>query len=338
MRSIALALIPAGLVMALGCNKTIGNTLADTTSHLVLPAIMETGDVGVGCASGEALGSMIAAYGSYSPKAHRASVMTHLSAGMCMDAKVWEAELAGRRALRNGDAEGARDAKAIEQRFHVVAAERYLAAHMALLEAYGVPEPGEECPTKKLKKPEDQLTYLLGLSAGVLAVLHDGGAEGRVGVPLSIPAGVVRGAACVDNDTWWGAPKAMQAAIWALMPNAPGAEDPWATFADSFAKGQAAGVRLPGAFWVQTAASIGRTDIVREGIRAHAAAIKVDGDPTWRMLDVYGTRIVRQESDKIWTGLAGYRTPFGELGTFPDDVVEDSVELSDDLFDDILAE
>lgn len=334
---LGLLALPLALATQLGCTRTVGNVLADTTNTLVLPEVMALGDVGVGCASGEALGSMIAAYGDASPHAKKATVMTTLSAAMCLDGPIWDAELEGKRALQAGDVAGAKDAKAREQRLHLIAAQRYLLAHETLREAYGIPEPGEDCP--KLKHREDQLSYLLGLSAGVLAVLHDLGAESRAGVPLSIPAGVVRGAACLDDDTWWGAPNAMAAAIWALQPEAPGAIDAWSTFDASVAKGKAARVRLAAAFQVQTAALVGNTAVLRSGIRDLAATVKETApDPQWKMLDVYATELVLHESDRIWTDLAGYRTPFGALGTFPDDDRADDVQVDDGMLDDLLGD
>ncbi|MCB9662487.1 MAG: hypothetical protein H6732_00080 [Alphaproteobacteria bacterium] len=329
------ALIGAGL-LAGGCNKLVGGVLADTTSDLVLPKVMELGDVGLGCASGEAFGGMIAAYSGVSPKALKASVMTTMSAAMCLDEPVWEAELELARAMKAGDVTGAKDADARLGRLHEVAAERYLEAHSILRDAYGIPAPGEDCP--KLKHTADQLTYMLGLSAGVLAVVHDLPIAGRVGVPLSIPAEVVRAADCLDDDAWWGAPAAMKASVWALQPTAPGAGDAWATFEASMAKGEAARVRLPAAFTAQTAATVGHTEALRKAIVRHAHAVATDPpDSRWRMLDVYASRIVRFESDRIWTAATGHRTPFGALGTFPDDEApEDLVEP--DLLDDLLAD
>jgi hypothetical protein len=311
-----IAVPTALLVTTTGCMKATGNLLGSTTNAVVLPEVMALGDLGMGCASGEALGGMIAAYGKASKKAMRASVMTMESAAMCLDDDVWEAELEARRAYRDGDIPAWHDAKAREQRAHLIAAGRYRLAFDALQSAYGVPEPGEDCP--KLSKSEDQLTYLLGLSAGVLAVVNDMGADGKAGVPLSIPAAVVRGADCLDDDAWWGAPKALQASIYALQPGLQGTPDPWATFTASVAKGKAAHVRLADAFLAQTAATIGREDLTRAAIAEHAATVaESPADPSWKMLDVYATELVRHESDKIWTSAVGYRTPFGELGTFP---------------------
>lgn len=323
------------LLLTAGCNKMVGNLLAGTTNDVVLPEIMGTGDIGMACASGEALGGMIAAYGQWSKKAHQGSVMTHMSAAMCLDDDVWAAQLAGQRAAGAGDVAGAKDALAVERRMHAVAASRYLAAHQALLDTWGVPEPGEDCP--KLKHEGDQLAYMLGLSAGVLAVLHDLAVGGDVGVPLTIPAGVERGAACLDDDHWWGVPRAMMASLWALQPGKPGADDPWVTFAESTAKGRAANVRLAGAFYAQTAATVGAQDKLRAAISEHADAVsEAPAASQWRMLDNYALASVLHESDRIWTGLEGHRTPWGELGTFPDDVAEEAAPLDGDLFDDLL--
>src|SRR5688572_14456028 len=97
-----LRLIPvaAGIALLLACNGTIGSTLAGSTDHMILPYVMRTGDVGVGCATGEGLGAMVAAYNDASHHAARTSVISTLSAGMCLEDDVWEAELATARAVR----------------------------------------------------------------------------------------------------------------------------------------------------------------------------------------------------------------------------------------------
>lgn len=330
-------LVPVVVAIAIlsACNGVIGNTLAGSTDRLVMPYVMRTGDIGVGCAVGEGLGAMVGAFNDDSHRAAKTSVVSTLSAGMCMEDDVWEAQLDIQRAFRRGDAEGAHDASARESRAHVVAARRYLAAWTLLADEYGVPEPGDSCP--KLKKDTDQLIYMLGLSAGVLAVVHDMGAGGQAGVPMSIPAGVVRATECLDDDKWWGAPNAMKAAIWALVEGSPDVGDPWALFAESIAKGQKAGVRLPGAFMAQTASSMGREPQLRAAIREHVASLgSTPTDPKWAMLDRYATAIVQHESDRLWTAQVGYRTPADAFGTFPDDVKVDDTKVDDNMFDDIL--
>ncbi len=330
-------LVPVAVAIAIltACNGAIGNTLAGSTDHLVMPYVMRSGDIGVGCAVGEGLGAMVGAFNDASHHAAKTSIVSTLSAGMCLEDDVWESQLETQRALRRGDAEGAHDATERGQRAHLVAARRYLAAWTLLADEYGVPEPGGECP--KLKRDTDQVIYMLGLSAGVLAVVHDSGAGGQAGVPMSIPAGVVRASDCLDDDKWWGAPHAIKAAIWALVEGSPDVGDPWALFAESIAKGQASGVRLASAFMAQTASSMGRAPALRATIKDHAASLQVKPtDPQWAMLDRYATAIVRHESDQIWTAQVGYRTPSDAFGTFPDDVKVDDTKVDDTLFDDIL--
>lgn len=289
MKRLVAVAVAIGLLTA--CNKVIGSTLAGSTDHTVLPYVMRTGDVGVGCATGEGLGAMVGAFQDFSHHAARTSVVSTLSAGMCLEDDVWEAELEASRALRRQDLEGTRDARARLARAHYDAARRYLAAWNLLEREYGIPEPDGECP--KLKKDTDQLIYMLGLSSGVLAVVHDSGADGKAGVPLTIPAGVVRAAGCLDNDKWWGAPDAMKAAIWALSSGAPGVGDAWATFDASRLKGEAAGVRLATAFYAQTAASTGKPDLLRAAVKAQAKALsEKPADPKWAMLDRYATLLI----------------------------------------------
>lgn len=304
-----------------GCASTIGDLMSDTSSRHIVPAVLRTPDVGAGCATGEALGALVDSFAPYSRKAARATIITRVSAGMCLEGPTWEAELEYLRAYRQADVATARDARARAQRSHLDAALRYVAAYHVLAQEYGVPEPDGECP--KLARQYDELSYLLGLSSGVLAVLHDAGSGGEAGVSMAIPAYVVRAAACLDNETWWGVPAALQAAIWALQPGTPGTGDPWATFADSVRRGDEAGVRLASAFYAQTASTVGNDAALRQAIKHDATSRKeLKASADWRMLDAYAALLVRHESDRLWTEQVGHRTPQGELGNFPDDPVE----------------
>lgn len=318
-RAMAIGTMAAGLAAQLGCAATIGGATADMNRQYIMPGILGGGDVLVGCAAGEALGAMVGGFADASDKAKQATVLAQASSAICMEDDVREAQLARARAYHGNRFNDARDAEAVEDRAHVVAAKRYLASWNALVETWGVPEPGEPCP--RLKSEHEQLSYMMGLSAGVLAVLHDLGADNAVGVPQSIPAAVNRAAACLDDDTWWGVPTAMQASLWALQPGAEGVGDVWAAFEASVSKGEAAGVRLSTAYMVQTAATVGEHDRMRAAIQrdaAHRAAARpVDGAARWSMLDAYALSIVMHESDRLWTQAEGSRTPLASYGTFP---------------------
>jgi hypothetical protein len=327
-RALSLALVPA---LVSGCATTLGDMLSDLNADYIVPAILGTSDVSAGCASGEALGALVISFAPYSRKASRSTVVPRTSAGMCLEGLAWDAELEAMRAYNNGDIPASKDARIRESRYHHYAATRYLGAYRVLEQEYGVPGPDDACPN--LKTDSDTLIYMIGLSSGVLAIVHDAGASGSAGVPTSIGPAVVRGAACLDDDRWWGAPRAMQAALWALQPDAPGAEDPWSTFEASVAKGEASAVRLAGAFYAQAAATVDNEERLRDAIRRDVASREAStADPSWQMLDAYAGLIIQHESDRIWTEATGHRTPIGDMGAFPDDAQED-IELDDDLFD-----
>lgn len=323
--------LACGLTLTSGCGHILGNTTADISDVFVMPNVLERGDVDIGCAAGAALGPMIGSFGQSSKKALRASVMTVLSSAMCVEEDVREAQLAQARALHRGDTAGAKDAIAVEKRAHLLAARRYLLTWERLKESFGLPEGGESCP--KLRKPSEQLTYLLGLSAGTLAVIHDTAADQRAGVSMRIPGEVVRASACVDDADWWGVPSSLRAAVWAVLPGAPEDQDPWLIFREASQRGEAAGVRMADAFHVTAAATRGDAEELRATIKAHVAreANAPIAGP-YAMLDAYARAMVQHESDLIWTSSTGHRTPYNELGSFPD---EQSATETPDGFDDL---
>ena len=178
---------------------------------------------------------------------------------------------------------------------------------------------------------------LLGLSSGVLAVLHDQAGGMELGVPLDVPRRVARLAPCLPNEAWWGVPRALQAAVWATIPGAaPDGEDPLAVLAQSAALGEVAGVRLARAFQVQTLATIGDDAALKAAIAAHAAALATPPDPRFRMLARFATLLIRHESDKRWVRAAGHRTPGARFGTFPEAAAPEEDAGLDDLLDSLL--
>lgn len=331
----------AGLALVLAVGSACAPILGGNTKYHAAPRTMAAGDLGEACASGEALASTLSGFAKGGNAVSEAMVSVAQSSAMCVDPVVWDAELAYLRAIRAGDVAAAKDALAVSQRAHALAGQRSWQVWKWLERGYGLPETAEDgtvtaCP--KLPKGHDgmdELIYLLGLSAGVTAVLHDNASGGQVGVPMSIPATVVRASSCFDDARWWGVPTAMRASVMALMPDAPGVtENPWVTMDKAFAKGDEAAVRLASAFRAQTAAALDKPELVRKAIREHAASLAArPADARWTLLDRHATAIVRHESDKIWTSLVGHRTPSGALGTFPDDAAPAEDVLDLDVFD-----
>ena len=325
-------LLVVSVVAFAGCRGTLysqtGSVMSNYTVDHMVPFMMGSDDVAMACETGVSMGSFLSSFERVTDAPNRAGVVTMLSAAMCAEGTAWEEELRQLRAIRAEDTEAAQDARISEKRAHRVAAGRFHRA-FALAEAeWGTV--GEGCP--ELEEPEDQLIYLLALSAGLLAVVHDRAAEGSAGVPMSIPMAITRATQCVDSNKWWGAPDAMKAALWISVPGAaPKDADPWAELEAATAAGETAAVRLARAFQAQAAATVGREDVLRGAISQHGTALEATAaTPQWSLLDRYGTLIVRHESDKIWTRETGHRTPMGALGTFHS---SEDVEVDDSLLE-----
>ncbi len=345
-------LFAPGLLLVTCAACSIPKVVDSQTVKKMLPGTMMSGDLGLACVSGAALGPLVGSLGKAPepdqdvPRAWKSLVLTNTSAGMCADFSVWEAELARSRAMFELTAGGAptsahyvADLHEVEKRTHEVAANRYLAAWTALGEAW--PGVGSGCPTLAAA---DEPLYLLGLSSGVLAVIHDRAAGGVVGVPTDIPRHVERASACLDDAKWWGLPSAMRAAVWASVPGAaPEGADPITMLAASAAVGDTQHVRLSRAFQVQTLSTLGDQALMREAIAAHAASLDPSApgegaaDPAWALLDAYATRMILHESDKVWTTETGSRTPMGRLGAFPGVVAPAGDDPLDALLDSMLS-
>lgn len=313
-------LLPVVLVCLGGCQSTMfattGRMMSSYAVQHVLPSMMESADLGMACGAGVSMGGFLMSFERVAPAPDKAAVMTLLSAGMCAESEAWEAELRGLRKVRAGDAGEALDARIQEKTAHRTAAHRFHAAYEHLTAAFGPLD--TQCPRVD---PNDEVLLLLGLSAGVLATLHDRAADGSAGVPTTIPLAAARASLCLSDSRWWGAPMALRAAVWTSIPgSAPSDADPWQLLSNATRLGDAQAVRLARAFAVQANAAAGRDTAVRDAITQHALALKDrSAAEAWRMLDSYATRLIEHESDKLWTQATGHRTPTGRLGAFWDD-------------------
>lgn len=321
-------------VLATGCN--IARIVDKQTMTTMAPQVMANPDVGLGCATGAAMAPVLSALGKDGNRPDKSLVLTYMSAAMCAEPLAWDTELRRMQAVRELRGGAVTDLLEVERRHHSIAASRYLAAWTHLERAYG--PLGEACPVLDNRK-NDHLLFLLGLSSGLLAVVHDQAGGTQVGVPLDISRKVERAAGCLDNQTWWGVPRAMQAAVWASVPGAaPEGKDPIATLAESAAIGDAAGVFLARAFQAQTLATVGKLDDLAAAVTAHSESTSKPGvSKDYRLLNSYAGQLIRHESDKVWMGAAGHRTPSAQYGTFPPKPgAADEPDGFDDLLDSLI--
>lgn len=307
------------IVALQGCGmiyKTTGDVLMGFGRSEMLPYMMTGADTRIACAAGEAQTPLLMAFERVGSHPDKLAVLMYVTASSCTDMLAMEAELRYLRAVNQGNVAEAQDARILQKRYAAISAERQYMAYQRMVGVYGDKTDGE-CP--KLKSEFDELVWMIGLIGGVQALMNDGTADGLVGVPRDIAAKVERGAACLDNEQWWGVPRGVRASIWTLLPMlAPKNAQPWKELENSAQIGFKDGVRLGSAMYVMAAYSKGDNERLRKAIRDFAAnGDKLD--PEYLMMDAMAKAIIEGISDRMWTEATGKRTPLGGLGTFWDD-------------------
>lgn len=286
------------------------------TVRTVMPSMLRDDDLDKACRAATALEPPLESIRVGGKQALRALSLSLVTSGMCAEREAWEAELEGLRAEHDSRhapwrAAAFQDATLREKRLRAVAGGRYLRAWEFMVERFGDPDSGS-CP--KLGA-DDGLAHALGLTAGVLAFSHQGGSGTYLGVPDTVPAAAAAGAACVDDERFWGLGSALRGALWASIPGtAPEGTDPWVVLEGAVAKGDAAGVLLARAF--QIVAAVPRDDgpDACALLDAFATAQEKPGAPGYRMLNVYAAALVQHEVDRRWIRARGHRAPYAGAG------------------------
>ena len=298
------------LWLTLGCAALVDNY----TYKKVIPVGLASPDLRKACGLGESLSFPLRSFG----KLPRTMVVAETTAGLCEEFEAWEARLTEAKSLKNlaGDARLAevKDARLRAQRAHTRVATRYYRAFRELEKSYPKHTLGEgACPTIKEK---DEVVYVVGLVAGLLAVLHSKNGANLASVPDSLLPRIARAATCVNAQKWWYVPHAIQGSVWAAVPGSgPEKIDPWKHLSDAADKGSSSGVRVGWGFHNLIAANAGRTKDLHFGLKAHAESKESKGaHPNWALLDEYAYYVSRHQSDLLWIAHAGHRTElFGDL-------------------------
>ena len=181
----------------------------------------------------------------------------------------------------------------------------------------------------------DEFIYMAGLLSGLQALNAQIQSTSSIGVPANVGSIAARATSCLDNEKWWGAPMALRATVWAMIPGAqPEGENAFERLAIADDQGEVAGVRLPHVFHAIAALNKGDEAMVRSVIRDHAESIETTpANEQWRFVDAMATDMIVAVSDRLWVENTGHRTPMGQLGSFWDDQAE-AVETMD--LDDLL--
>ena len=320
------------LWLTTGCSiyKIAGNAVSDYAVSDLGPFILSTEDVEMGCQTGQALGNLLLSFDRVGSDTDLPGVVTLFASGLCAELQANEAELGYHRALFAKKPTEAMDARIVEQRAHAVAASRYARAWAHMVAVFGEPTEGQ-CPDLD---EEDRLFYLVGLAAGVQAILHDRASGGQVGMDMSVLSKVARATECVDDAEFWQIPSGFRYALYASVPGSgPADVDPVAMLRTASKQGEALGVNMGWALLAQTGRGIGQGQLVEEAIAAAAARNAATETPALaKLLDKYALGMLTHFSDVKWTEDRGHRTPVGSFGTFYQaPVVEEDDGLLDDL-------
>lgn len=333
--SIRASLAALLLLTVSGCSSiytTTGWFAYDFSESYAMPYVMKTDDSQMGCAMSEAMTPALLSFSELTWSPDRLATTMYMQAGACAEAEANEEGLTYLRAYNAQNIGEAKDARIRQKRLFALAANRQYKGYQHLVAEFG--EPGEVCPDID---EDEEFFWLLGLVSGLQAVMSDVRGQGEVGVPKDIAMKSVRGSQCLDAKRWWGVPKAMQAAVWTMMPdNAPEGVDPWQELAEASEMAGESGVRLAQAVEVVIADGSGNEERLRDAIRRHAQSVKTTpSNKEYRMLDIVATQQILAVSDRLWTEATGSRTPVGGLGTFWDDKspAEEALDINDLLED-----
>lgn len=309
-----------------GCSLAIKHGaqtgLAFSEKH-ILPPVLTMNDVDMVCTHSNSITPLIMATKDMGADPARMAVMLYASAGMCAESKALNAELRYIRAAKAGQVSEAQDARIEQKRWAAIAAERQYTGYQLFADHWEHKynyKLGEEC--LNFQKDKDQTIYVLALISGLQSMTNDINSGGQVHVPKDIAAKVERGMRCVDNDTYWGVPKATRAVIWTLLPGSGvGKPDPFMTLQQSMQIGEAKGVRLSHALNAVAAQASGDDVKIRNALRAYAAS-RAEGkpvNPQYRLLDQMAGQMIQSIADRYWTEHTGVRAGEDGMSQFWDD-------------------
>lgn len=307
--------------------KNSGKILVGFIETHAVPYVLETDDVEMGCVMAEALTLLIPSLEQINAAPYKLAIIFDFLSGSCSEFKAWEEELRYLRAIYAKNVTEAQDARIAQKRFLNMAARRQLKGYQNLELAY-VETLGLDCPD--FETWNEEFYWLVGLMDGLQAVLNDIASDGGAKVSLDISLKVGRGAACLNNEKWWGLPDAIQAAIWVSFPeNTPTGIKPLSILERAIKIGLNRGVRIVQVIAAKIYIGLGNTERVKAIIRNNVASrLNRSANAQFIFLDEVTTLQLQAISDVMWTEATGKRTPIGSLGVFWNDT-KNKVETID---------
>lgn len=312
---------------------TAGVTLTIIEEGFTPPTFRLT-DTDMVCNFGLVNGPLVGAARAYYGDPSLIESNLYLTASLCSDAKTLEEELRYLRAVHAKRPDEAEDARIVQKRLLALSTTRQYTAFLRMrdkLQQKYFFEYGKTCP--RFKRDFDELTYLNGTIAGLLAVTNDFASQQSVGVPTDIAPQADFAMSCLDSAKWWGVPMALRAAVWSLLPGASEGKDVAGTLERAMTIGEAKGIRLAHVMATVTAVAADDQPRVRSLIQRFVNVPNFKRNQEYALIDAMAFAQMQSISDRMWAQATGTRTPFNSLGKFWDDKPAGSDVNADDFLD-----
>ena len=327
------------LLAITGCSHnpvsvTTGYVLEGIVENKTFPYVLAQNDPDIACNLGQSFEYFLGSINDMTDSKNSNDPMIPLLSSLCSEDKAREEELRSIRALRKHDIEEAKDASIIQKQWLAKTAQRRLDSFNIGMNVYEFESTSNspECPT--FHNDRDEMSFMLSITMGSLAIKNDAESGMLVGVPRSMASSILSAANCLDNEKWGGAPQALQALLWQLLPNKKPTsitQSNWEILEYASRNTVTAGNHLGSALHAITAEISGNKEQLYKALDLYkeTAGHQVFTTGEFLLVEKVSTSFVQDISNALWTSEVGYRTPLEELGSLPPTIRQEQDDSED---------
>lgn len=321
--------VVAAAVLNAACspNHFIGTRVMQHATENVMPQVMSMDDVTLICHTNESFTPMLMSFGKFGVDNSMLLAFGYSGAALCLENDAMEKELWSEQAGKQGWVEIAQDARIAQQLLNRDAGKRQLMAyqHAATYfqknHQYDIGE--GKCPS--FRNDNEQLLLLISATSALQALQNDVASGRLINVDMALPPKVARAMSCLDNEKWWGEPKAIQAGLRIILPKNPQEEaDGWRDLQNATDIGLQTGVRLSHATYAIIAYTKSREDYLRDALKRYENVPVQTLNKQYALFDQVAGLQVRHIADRFWMQYQNHRAPTQNFSTFWDENTQQS--------------
>lgn len=312
----------AALSSACSVHQLIGNQVKHFSTENVMPVILSSDDIPTVCHANETNTPLLMSFTKFGVDNSMLLAFGYSGAAVCSDMEAHEKELWSAIAEKQGLVNMAQDARIAQQLLNKEAGKRQLRSYQYTVDyfkntyRYNLGEGA--CP--KTKEDNEQLLLIIGATSALQALKSDVASGRLINFDMSIPAKVGRAMDCLDNEKWWGEPKAIQAGLKIILPkDAIEEQQGWKQLQDSTDIGLQTGVRLSHATYAAIASIKGRDDYLRDALKRFESLPTALLNNKYTLLNTIAAIQVRQVANLYWVKNTGRRAPTEDFSQFWDE-------------------